>query len=510
MARRFKKVNYEKSLEQTVTIRECLPDDHLARFIVGVIGLLELGSIYAHYGPVGGEAYSPEILLGLLFYGYATGIFSSRKIEKATYESIPFRYIAGGLHPDHDTIANFRKSFLDEITNLFAQVLVIAHEKGVLKLGVISLDGSKIHADASKSHAVSYGRLLQLEEQLSKEVEELMALGEKADRQELPEGLQIEVEVSLRQERLANLAHAKTVLEARAKERYEVEKAEHEAKMREREEKERRTGRKPGGRAPKPPTQGPKAKDQYNFTDADSRIMKNSRDDGFGQHFNVQVAVEQDSRLIVAHSVSNHPNDKKEAIPTIETIPAALGKPDAAAMDNGYFSPANIEALQERGIDPYIATGRDCHHKSWQERFASQPTPPTEDASPIVKMAFKLKTDIGKKIYGLRKSTVEPVIGIIKEVLGFRQFSLRGSAAVSGEWCLVCLAYNLKRLHVLVCKVTASCPYALLIRGKVVYFALKSPSLIKIVFLTPVLPLWAKFMYWVNGEMNIIPSPTGC
>jgi transposase len=509
MARRFKKVDYGKSLEQTVTIGDCLSEDHLARFTVDMVGLLDLSSIYAHYGPVGGEAYSPEILLSLLFYGYATGIFSSRKIEKATHESIPFRYIAGGLHPDHDTIAHFRKVFLKEITNLFTQVLVIAHEKGLLKLGTISLDGSKIHADASKSHAVSYGRLLQLEEQLSKEVEELMTLGEKADRQELPEGLQIEVEVSLRQERLANLAQAKAVLEARAKERYEVEKAEHEAKMREREEKERQTGRKPGGRAPKPPTPGPKAKDQYNFTDADSRIMKNSRDDGFGQHFNAQVAVEQDSRLIVGHTVSNHPNDKKEAIPTIETIPAALGKPDAAAMDNGYFSPTNIEALQEQGIDPYIATGRDCHHKSWQERFASQPTPPPEDASPIVKMAFKLKSDIGKKIYGLRKSTVEPVIGIIKEVLGFRQFSLRGSVAVSGEWCLVCLAYNLKRLHVLIYKATASC-YALLIRKGVVYFTTKSPLLIKVVSLIPGLPLWTKITYWINGERNIIPSPTGC
>jgi hypothetical protein len=161
------------------------------------------------------------------------------------------------------------------------------------------------------------------------------------------------------------------------------------------------------------------------------------------------VAVDQDSRLIVSPTTSNHPNDKQEAIPTIDAIPAGVGKPQAAALDNGYFSPANIEALQERGIDPYIATGRDSHQQSWQERFASQPMPPPEDASPMVKMAFKLKTEIGKRIYGLRKSTVEPIIGIIKEVMGFRQFSLRSSIAVAGEWCLVCLAYNLKRLHVL-------------------------------------------------------------
>ena len=450
MARRFKRVDYEKSLEQTVTIKECLPADHLARFIVAVIALLDLSAIYAQYALLGGEAYAPEILLGLLFYGYATGVFSSRKIEKATYESIPFRFIAGGLHPDHDTIANFRKTFLLEITDLFAQVLVIAHEMGLLKLGNISLDGSKIHADASKSHAVSYGRLLELEQRLRAEVEELMALGEQADQVDLPEGLEVEVEVALRQERLANLARAKEVLEARAQERYEAEKAEYEAKLREREEKAQQTGRKPRGRAPQPPTPGPRPKDQYNFTDPDSRIMKNSNNDGFDQHYNVQAAVDQDSRLIVGNTVSNHPNDKGEAIPTVDAIPAEVGKPEAAALDNGYFSPTNIEELETRGIDPYIATGQDRHHQSWQERFAQQPEPPAEDASPIVKMAYKLKTDIGKIIYGLRKCTVEPVIGIIKETLGFRQFSLRGQVAVVGEWCLVCLAYNLKRLHVLV------------------------------------------------------------
>jgi transposase len=450
MARRFKRVDYEKSLEQTVTIKECLPADHLARFIVAVIALLDLSAIYAQYAIVGGEAYAPEILLGLLFYGYTTGVFSSRKIEKATYESIPFRFIAGGLHPDHDTIANFRKTFLVEIADLFAQVLVIAHEMGLLKLGNISLDGSKIHADASKSHAVSYGRLLELEQRLRTEVEELMALGEQADQVDLPAGLEVEVEIALRQERLANLARAKEVLEARAQERYEAEKAEYEAKLQEREEKAQQTGRKPRGRAPQPPTPGPRPKDQYNFTDPDSRIMKNSNNDGFDQHYNVQAAVDQDSRLIVGNTVSNHPNDKGEAIPTVDTIPAEVGKPKAGALDNGYFSPSNIEELESRGIDPYIATGRDRHHQSWQERFAQQPEPPAEDASPIVKMAYKLKTDIGKLIYGLRKSTVEPVIGIIKETLGFRQFSLRGLVGVAGEWCLVCLAYNLKRMHVLV------------------------------------------------------------
>jgi transposase len=450
MARRFKViVDYEKVLDQAITIRDVLPPDHLARFIVEVVSWLDLTAIYARYAPVGGEAYAPEILLALLFYSYATGVFSSRKIETATYELIPFRYIAGGWHPDHDTIANFRKTFLPEITDLFAQVLVVAHELELLKLGNISVDGSKVHADASKSQAVSYGRLLQLEQRLRVEVEELMAMGEKAEQGELPEGLDVEFEVALRQERLLNLAEAKAVLEARAQERYEAEKAEYEAKMREREEKAQKTGHKPRGKAPKPPTAGPGAKDQYNFTDPESRIMKNSTDKGFDQHYNVQIAVDQDSRLIAGNTVSNHVNDQGEAIPTVDAIPAEVGKPEAAALDNGYWSPTNVEELDARDIEPYIATGRDSHHQSWQERFAQEPEAPPQDASLIVKMAYKLKTEIGKQIYGLRKSTVEPVIGIIKETLGFRQFSLRGMLAVAGEWCLVCLAYNLKRLHVL-------------------------------------------------------------
>jgi len=449
MADRFKRVNYEEAGKQTVTIDACLPPDHLARFIVAIIGILDLSAIYAHYAPVGGEAFAPEILLGLLFYGYATGVFSSRKIEEATYETIPFRFIAGGLHPDHDTIANFRKTFLPHIVALFAQVLVIAHELGYLKLGNISLDGSKVHADASKSKAVSYGRLLRLEAQLRAEVEELMALGEQADQGGLPDGLDIEVEVAFRQERLVNLAQAKAVLEARAQERYAVEQAEYEAKLRARQERARHTGRKPRGRTPKPPTPGPRPKDQYNFTDPDSRIMKNSSNDGFDQHYNAQAAVDQDSLLIVANGLSSHPVDTAEALPTLSAIPAELGRPQAAAMDHSYFSPHNIQELEALGIDPYIATGREPHHRSWRTFFAETPEPPPDDASPIVKMAYKLQTDVGQAIYRLRKCTVEPVMGIIKEILGFRQFSLRGLAAVAGEWCLVCLAWNLKRLHVL-------------------------------------------------------------
>ena len=449
MARSFKRVDYAESGKQSVTIDDCLPADHLARFVVTIISMLDLSAIYAHYAPVGGEAFAPELLLGLLVYGYAVGKFSSRKIEEATYDSLAFRFIAGGWHPDHDTIANFRKTFLAHIIDLFTQVLVIAHELGYLQLGNISLDGSKIHADASKSKAVSYGRLLRLEAHLRAEVEALLALGGRADRTELPEGLDIESEVSLRQKRLVNLEQAKAVLERRADERYQAEKATYEAKVRAREEKARRKGGKPRGRAPKPPTPGARAKDQYNFTDPTSQIMKNSNNAGFDQHYNAQAAVDQASLLIVAPGLSNHPVDTGEAMPTLNAIPAELGRPPAVAMDRSYFSPGNIRELEALGIEPYIATGREAHYRSWRSFFAETPAPPPEDASPIVKMAYKLQTDVGQAIYRLRKCTVEPVIGIIKEVLGFRQFSLRGLTAAAGEWCLVCLAWNLKRLQVL-------------------------------------------------------------
>lgn len=447
MSRSFTTVDYGATLAQQVRLDECLPPDHLARFIADVLAQLDFAAIYAGYGARGGRAYAPEVLFGLLVYGYATGVFSARKIERATYESAPFRLLAGNLHPDHDTIATFRRAFLGELKGLFVQVLLLAQELGVLQLGAISLDGTKIHADASKSKAVSYKRLRELEAQLTAEVEALFALGERADRGALADGLVVADELALRQERLARLAEAKAVLEARARERDAAEQAAYDAKVREREAKARRGGRPPRGKPPRPPTPGPRDKDQYNFTDPDSRIMKNSTDQGFDQHYNAQVAVEQDSLLIVGHSLSNHVNDYAEAIPTVAAIPPALGVPGAAALDAGYFSEPTIRALAGRGIAPYIATGRDAHHPGWQASCAAAPAPPPAGASLKERMAYTLTTALGRAIYRRRKCTVEPVIGSIKEVLGFRQFSLRGLSAALGEWGLVCLAWNLKRLH---------------------------------------------------------------
>ena len=358
MARKFKTVDHEKMLDTTVTLREVLPPDHLARFIVGIIALLDLSCFYAAYGARGGEAYAPGILLGLLFYGYATGVFSSRGLEKATYESIPFRFIAGGLHPDHDTIAAFRKRFLPQIKELFVQVLLVAQELGELKLGNISLDGSKFRADASKHHAVSYKRLLELEEQLRKEVEELLELSEQADEQDLPEGLDLAAEITFRQERLANLAQAKAVLEARAEERYQAEQEAYEAKLKERAEKEQQRGRKLGGRAPQPPQPGPRDKDQYNFTDPESNIMKNSTDAGFDQHYNAQAAVDQDSRMIVGGTVSAHANDQGEALPTVEPSRRKWGRRAGRRWITATSARATSRAWRTGRSNPTLRPGK--------------------------------------------------------------------------------------------------------------------------------------------------------
>src|SRR5947199_5526050 len=449
MKRTFKTVNYEQALDLTVRLGDCLPPEHLARFVVDSVALLDLSALYAHYGSRGGEPYAPEVLLGLLFYGYATGVFSSRKIERATYEAVPFRLMAGNQQPDNDTLATLRRTYLRELKELFVQVLLLAQEAGVLKLRTISLDGTKIHADASKHNAVSYKRLLELETQLRAEIEELFRLSEQSDQPDIPDGLVVREEMARREDRLARLAEAKAVLQARATERLAAEQAEYETKLAQRAERERTTGRRSGGRPPTPPVPGPRDGDQYNFTDPQSRIMKNPTDAAFEQDYNAQVAVDQGSLLIVGWALSNHPNDSQEAEPTLAAIPWGIGMPEAAALDAGYSGPATLTACEKRGIEPYIATGRDPHHPSWQQRFAPLPDPPPQDASVQVKMAYKLKTALGKAIYGARKCTVEPVIGIIKEVLGCRQFSLRGTQATAGAWCMDCVAFNFKRFHIL-------------------------------------------------------------
>jgi transposase len=444
--RKFREADYAATEKTQIRLGDALPADHLARFIVSVIGLLDLSDLYGQYGERGGMPYAPEVLLGILLYGYATGTFSSRKLERATYESIPFRYIAGNMHPDHDTINHFRKENLETLKGLFVQVLILAYVLGHVKLGNISIDGSKVHADASKSKAVSYGRILSMEKRLQQEIDTLFALAETADS-EPPDDFDSDGEIGRRTKKLAELAEAKAMIEAMAAQRHAQEQADYEAKMAARKEKEEQTGKKTPGKKPKPPKAGPRDKDQVNFTDPESRIMKNGNNKGFEQSYNAQAAVEHESRLIVGNTLSNHPNDKQEGVATAQAIPDELGTPEAAAMDAGYFSPETIRGLKAMGIEPYIAVGRDSHATDLHTLLQGEPEAPPENASPKVKMRYKLQTETGKAIYKLRKSTVEPVFGIIKEGMGFRQFSLRSLVAAAGEWNLVCLAYNLKRLH---------------------------------------------------------------
>ena len=432
------------------SLDEWMPEKHLARFIGEVIDELDLGRMSGAYRGTGSASYHPRILLSLLVYGYATGVFSSRKLERATYDSVAFRFLAGNQHPDHDTIANFRRRFLKDIEKLFVDVLKLAREMGVLKMGTIGLDGTKIHADASRHSALSYEHAGKIEAQLKDEVADLMAKAEAADTADVPDGMSIPEELARREARLRKIKEARATIEARAKQRHAREMAEHEAKMAAREAKIATTGKKPGGKPPTPPVEGPLPSDQVNLTDEDSRIMPVAGG-GFEQCYNAQAAVAAGSLLVVATDVVQAPNDKQQVEPMlekIEALPGALGEVDNLLADTGYFSAGNVDACEKAGVEPVIAMGRQPHHPPLSERFAAAPTAP-ENPTPVEAMAHRLKTPEGRALYALRKQTPEPVFGIIKSVLGFRQFSLRGLEKVRGEWSLVTMAWNLKRMFVL-------------------------------------------------------------
>jgi transposase len=432
------------------SIQDWLPESHLARFIVDIVSQLDLRELSATYAGKGVKAYHPSMLVALLFYGYATGVFSSRKLEQATYDSIAFRYITANSHPDHDTIAAFRKRFLDHLKPLFVQILEIASALGVFKLGKVSLDGTKIKANASKHRALSWDYATKLQQQLQEEVDELLRLAETADADITPDGMNIPEELTRRQERLAAIAGAKQEIELRAAKRYEQEQEAHAQKMAARQKKAEQTGRKPGGREPQPPETGPRKNDQVNLTDEESRIMP-SADKGFVQAYNAQAGVDVDTMLIVESHVSQAPNDKQEIVPTLEALkdlPEDLGKVEALLADAGYASESNLVACTTAKIEAFISPGRESHNQPLAERF-SEPAPLANDATPLEEMRHKLKTVAGRAIYAKRKCTVEPVFGIIKQALGFRQFLLRGLEAVTGEWTLVSIAWNLKRIFAL-------------------------------------------------------------
>jgi transposase len=432
------------------SVEEWLPQRHLARFVVEVVDGLDLSAMSKSYRGSGSASYHPAVLLSLLVYGCATGVFSSRKLERATYDSVAFRFIAANDHPDHDTIATFRRRFLKEIGALFVKVLLLAREMGVLRMGTVALDGTKVHANASRHSALSYEHAGKIEAQLKAEVAELLAKAEAADQADVPHGMSIPAELARREKRLETLTAARAKIEARAKERFEQEQAEHQAKLAAREEKAAATGKKPGGKPPQPPVEGPLPTDQVNLTDEESRIMPVAGG-GFEQCYNAQAVVAADSLLVVAVDVVQAANDKQQLQPMLNKVvalPDTLGKAETLLADNGYFSAANVAACAETEIAPLIAMGRQPHHPSLNERFADAPPAP-KNPTPLEAMAYRLATPEGKKLYALRKHVPEPVFGIIKSVLGFRQFLLRGLDQVRGEWNLVTMAWNLKRMFAL-------------------------------------------------------------
>lgn len=444
---RFRPVDRKTPYLFPPSVEEWLPEDHLARFIVEVIDGLDLSQFQKAYAGRGSAAYHPGLLLSLLVYGYATGVFSSRKIERATYDSVAFRFIAANEHPDHDTLATFRRRFLEELAGIFIQVLEMAQEMKLLKLGTVSLDGTKIQANASRHRALSHEHIEKNEAHLKAQVEELLTLAEQADQTNLPDGISLPEEIKRREERLKAMEAAKAKIEARAEERFEREQAEYQAKLARRQARAEKTGKKPGGKPPTPPTPGAKASDQINLTDEESRIMPVAGG-GFEQAYNAQAAVDTKSLLVVLTTVTQSPTDRGQVVPMLDqiaTLPKHLGKVVQMLTDTGYFSGQNVEACEQANIEPLIAVTREGRQAHWRERF-TEPEAITEGATPVDRMKHRLKTKAGRATYALRKQTVEPVFGIIKSVLGFRQFSLRGLKAVVGEWRLVCLAWNLKRI----------------------------------------------------------------
>lgn len=431
------------------SIQDWLPKKHQARFIVDILDKLDLSELEKQYSAIGRDAYPVQIMLGLLFYGYANGVYSSRKIELATYESVPFRFIAANHHPDHTSLSNFRKRFSKELDAVFLEILLIASEIGLLKMGSISTDGTKIKANASKHKALSWEYANKLEEKLRNEIAQLKKLAEEEDAKALKE-VDIPSELERREERLEVIDKAKHEIQRRAAERYAREKAEYDQKMalrKQQEESGKRNNRKP----PKPPTEGPSKTDQVNLTDDESRIMPVSGG-GFQQSYNAQIAVDTESMLIVSNHISQCTSDQKELEPTLTAIQevacATRKKVDSLLGDAGYYSEKNVKLCEKEHIVPYIAIKRDQHNTSLSQRLEhAEESPETGDS--VADMKHRLKTKAGKELYAKRKSTVEPVFGIIKNVMKFRSFLLRGLEKVRREFNLVAIAYNLKRLYAL-------------------------------------------------------------
>lgn len=445
------------------SIQDWLPEDHLARFIADVTEQLDLSQILREYERRDGRGqagYHPLMLTRVLLYGYAIGVASSRAIERKTYEDVAFRYLAADQHPDHDTIAAFRQKHLNRLAGLFTQALKLCQKAGLVKLGHVAIDGSKLQANASKHKAMSYGRMVEAEQKLQAEVEELLRRAQETDESEDQQygkgkqGNELPEELARRESRLKKIREAKAALEADARAEAEQKKAAAEAKIAERRAQHEATGKRPGGHDPKvpdPETAAPKETAQRNFTDPESRIMPDGgRKGSFVQGFNTQIAVDSKAQIIVAADVTQDTNDKRQLGPMLQQVAQNLGaKPAAVSADAGYFSEEQVMGEQAQGIELYVATGKQKHGEPATgeagETTAST-TPVTEEDSALDRMRQKLKTEAGRATYKMRKAIVEPVFGQIKEWRGFRRFGLRGLEKVSGEWKLICLTHNLRKL----------------------------------------------------------------
>jgi transposase len=423
----------EQDLLLPPSLREWLAEDHLAYFVSDVVDQLDLSAIHAVYEKEnrGQPPYDPRLMTKLLVYGYCTGVFSSRRIQKRLQEDIPFKVLAAGNEPDFRTISDFRKIHLEALENQFEQVLEMALQCGSIKLGRVSLDGTKLKANASKHKAMSYGRMKEKQRQLKEEVKQLLEQAEAADQEEdrqygSKRGDELPEELRRRETRLAKIKEAKKVLEQRARDKAAAE----------------------GKNAEEAKRVKPDDKDQYNFTDPESRIMKGG--DGIVQGYNAPAAVEPTLLLIVGQSVTEAANDKKQLKPLLEVIEEQAGqRPEAILADNGYCSEENLEHLEsadqpERKIEGFIATGKQKHG---EHRLPAKRGPLPKGATKVDRMKRKLQTKAGKAIYAARKCVVEPVFGQIKQARGFRQFLLRGKEKVKGEWALLCLTHNILRLH---------------------------------------------------------------
>lgn len=441
MERTFRPFEVDQLLLLPPSLQEWLPSEHLVYFILDLIPKLDLSEILKTYGGAmrGNTPYDPRMMVGLVLYGYCIGVFSSRRIARHTQEDVGFRVLTGNQQPDFRTISDFRKDHLKSLKKLFVQVLKLCRKAGLVKLGQVAVDGTKIKANASKHKAMSYDRMTKEEERLEAEIEALMKQAEETDAKEDAlygkdkRGDELPKELAFRESRLKKIQEAKEALEKEAREQAEKKKAEIEAKE------------SHGGRPPKKPDPVPAAKAQRNFTDPESRIMPSSENKGsFVQAYNCQAAVDNKDQIIVAEDVTQQANDKQQAVPMLKQVKENTKQnPDQASLDAGYFSEDNVNDIKRMKIEPLIPPDRQEHGKSRPEAPRG---PIPKDLSVIDQMRRKLRTKQGREDYSKRKETVEPVFGQIKQGRGFRQFLLRGLQKVKGEWSLICTTHNLLKL----------------------------------------------------------------